>query len=63
MSAHGDLPEFLTAEQLAKAMHVSVGHIRNLCSQNKLPFRSITLGRARRFPKHEVIAWLERELR
>lgn len=55
-----DQPRLLTTEELAEMLRVSPGHIRNMSSQGKLPFRSVSFGRVRRYPLDEVKEWLDR---
>ena len=49
-----------TADEVANYLKKSKQHIRNLTSQNKIPF--VKIGSSTLYPKKEIDSWLRKEL-
>lgn len=48
----------MTAKEVSEIMRVSTATVRNMANQNRLPFRCIKIGTAYRFPKTEVMEYV-----
>lgn len=48
----------MTAKEVSEIMRVSTAAVRNMAKQNRLPFRCIKIGTAYRFPKQEVMEYV-----
>ena len=51
----------MTAKEVSEIMRVSPVTVRNMANQNRLPFRCIKIGTAYRFPKTEVMEYINGE--
>ncbi len=52
------LPPVLTAEQVAELLQMSTGYVRKLARKGTIPAHRVQQGRAIRFLRDEVVAWL-----
>jgi excisionase family DNA binding protein len=52
------MEQTLTAKEVAEIMRLSPAGLRNMAKQGRLPFRVIRLGSAYRFPRAEVMAYV-----
>ena len=48
----------MTAKEIAEIMRVSTATVRNMANSGRLPFRCIKIGTAYRFPKQEVMEYI-----
>lgn len=48
----------MTAKEVSEIMRVSTATVRNMANQNRFPFRCIKIGTAYRFPKQEVMEYI-----
>lgn len=48
----------MTAKEVSEIMRVSPATVRNMANKNRLPFRCIKIGTAYRFPKTEVMEYV-----
>ena len=51
-------PEILTSAQTAQLLQLSVEHVRKLVRQGRVPVRGFPDGRAIRFVRDELLAWM-----
>ena len=49
--------ELWTAEEVARFLKVSLGHVRKLTSRRLIPFTKV--GRSVRYPQAKIMGWLE----
>lgn len=52
-----ELPDVLTAKQVARVLQCTVRHVYTLCREGRMPCRKV--GRLVRIPKVQFVAWLE----
>lgn len=48
----------MTAKEVSEIMRVSTATVRNMANSGRLPFRCIKIGTAYRFPKTEVMEYV-----
>ncbi len=52
------LPPVLTASQVADLLHLNTGYVLKLAREGRMPAHQLPQGRAVRFLRDEVAAWL-----
>lgn len=56
-----DLPDVLDAGQVARLLNLNIDYVRKLSRQGVLPAHRLPGGRAFRYFKDEVLAWLREQ--
>jgi excisionase family DNA binding protein len=55
-----DMPDVMTAQEVAHMLRISPDHLYGLASQAKIP--CLRVGRALRFSKAQLLQWMHQEM-